>query len=101
MEFPVSFKKCPMCGCKDTVCQKGCEGELSIPEATFVSLEKRITPITDFVKISTPTTKVLIRHYDTCFHCGFDYCTRVEKTSMPTNSLMQMMGLTPIIPRRQ
>ena len=93
MEFPIEFKKCPQCGCKDTVCRLACADEPSIPKGTFVSLEKKITPIQDFMRISTPTTKILLRHYDSCSKCGFDYCTRVDKTTMPTDALMKMMGL--------
>jgi len=101
MEFLVSFPKCPHCGSKETVCQEACKDEPSIPKNTFVSLEKKITPIQDFSKISTLTTKVLMRHYDTCAKCGLDRCTRVEKTTMPTDVLMQMMGIpTRAMPRR-
>jgi len=88
------FKKCPICHHKETVCQVACVDEASIPTGTFVSLEKKITPIQDFTRISTPTVKVLIRHYDTCSECGLDYCTRVESTVMPTDALMRMMGLS-------
>ena len=93
MEFPIEIAKCPNCGCKDTVSRLACADEPTIPKGTFVSLEKKITPIQDFMKISTPTTRILLRHYDTCSKCGFDYCTRVDKTTMPTDALMKMMGL--------
>jgi len=101
MPFPIGFVKCPQCGCKDTVCRLACSDDPSIPKGTFLSLEKKITPIQDFMKISTPTTKVLLRHYDTCAKCGFDYCTRVEKTTMPTDALMKMMGLNIQMMRKQ
>ena len=100
MEFPIEFKKCPNCGSSDTVCRQACENESSIPKDTFVSLEKRITPIQDFTKISLPTITVLVRHYDTCAECGLDRCTRVEKTTMPADALMRMMGMNPQPPRR-
>lgn len=93
MTFPIEFEACPWCGSKDTVCKLACADEPSIPKDAFVSLEKKITPIQDFMKISTPTTKVLVRHYDTCAICGLDRCTKVEKTTMPTDALMEMMGL--------
>jgi len=101
MEFPIEFPKCPKCGSIDTVCRQACENEPSIPKGTFVSLEKRLTPIQDFSKVSLPTTKVLIRHYDTCAKCGLDRCTRVEKTTMPTDALMRMMGMNPQAPQRR
>lgn len=89
------FKECPICYHKETVCQVACKDEPSIPEGTFVSLEKKITPIQDFMRISTPTVKVLVRHYDTCAKCGLDRCTRVESSVMPTDALMRMMGMVP------
>lgn len=95
MEFPIEFKKCPNCGAEEPVAQTVCAGEPSIAKGTFFSLEKKITPIQDFLRISTPTTKVLLRHYDICSKCGKDYCTRIEKTTMPTDALMKMMGLVP------
>ena len=100
MPFPIEFSRCPHCHSKDTVCRLACADEPSIPKDVFVSLEKRITPIQDFSKISTPTTKVLIRHYDTCARCGIDYCTKVEKTTMPTDALMKMMGINIQPPRK-
>ena len=101
MEFPIEFPKCHNCGSKDTVCRQACEDESSIPKGTFVSLEKRITPIQDFSKISTPTIRVLMRHYDTCAKCGLDRCTRVEKTTMPADVLMRMMGMPSQTPQRR
>ena len=101
MNFPTEFPKCHSCGSSDTVCKQGCENEPSIPKGTFVSLEKRLTPIQDFSKVSLPATKVLMRHYDTCAKCVIDRCTRVGKTTMPTDALMRMMGMTPQTPQRR
>jgi len=42
-----------------------------------------------------------MRHYDTCAKCGLDRCTRVEKTTMPTDALMRMMGMGPQTPHRR
>ena len=95
------FDKCPICHSKDTVSRLACADEPTISKGTFVSLEKKITPIQDFMKISTPTTRILLRHYDTCSKCGFDYCTRVDKTTMPTDALMKMMGLGIQIERKK
>jgi len=93
MSFPIEFPKCPNCGSMDTVCRLACADDPSIPKGTFLSLEKKIAPLQDFTKIATPTTKVLMSHYDTCAKCGLSRCTRVEKTTMPTDVLMQAMGL--------
>ena len=93
MEFPIEFPKCPNCGCEDTVCRQVCADESSISKDTLVVMDKKITPIQNFMTISTPTTKILLRLYDTCLKCGLDYCVRIEKTTMPTDVLMKAMGI--------
>jgi len=91
--FPIEFHKCRNCGSRVTVAQVAFAGESSIAEDTFPSLEKKLCPIQDFTKISTPTTRVLVRHYDNCARCGSERCTRVEQTTMATDALMQMLGM--------
>ena len=83
MLFPIECKKCPQCGCEDTVCRLACADEPSIPKGTFVSLEKLFTPIQDMNKITTPMIKGILTHYDICIKCGTRYCTRAEITSVP------------------
>jgi len=98
MKFPVEYLKCPHCGHKGTIYQEACKDEASKPKNLFAFLEKKVSPIQDFLTISTPTTKVLMRHYDTCSVCGLDYCVRAEKLSMPTDLLMQSLGLSARMP---
>ena len=83
MSFPIEFVKCPSCGCKDTVCRLACADEPSIPKGTFASLEKLAVPIQDLNKITTPTVKSILVHYDVCAKCGTRYCTRAEIFSVP------------------
>jgi len=99
MEFPKDFEKCPICGHKDTVARLALADEPPILGLGFPAMKKEITPIQDFMTISTPTTKVITRHYDLCAKCGFEYCTRVEKMAIPTNLLMQMMGIAFQMPK--
>lgn len=77
------FSKCPICGCKDTVCRLACADDASIPEGAFISLEKMFTPIQDMTKLISPTIKGILCHYDVCAKCGHRYCTQAEITSMP------------------
>jgi hypothetical protein len=93
MSFPILFPKCPKCGSTETLSHEALAGEPSVPQGTFLTLEQKITPLQDFLKISTPTTKVLLRYYDTCAKCGLDRCTRADKTTMPTDVVMRMMGM--------
>lgn len=81
--LPIEFKKCPVCGTKETVCRVACAGDPAIPEGTFVSLDKVIVPIQDINKISTPTVRSIFVHYDVCAKCGTRYCTRADFTSIP------------------
>jgi len=99
MEFPIEFKKCPNCGVEGTLALMAMESEPSKPIKPLAYLKKEITPIQDFLAISTPSTKVLMRHYDTCAGCGLDYCVRAEKLSMPTDLLMQSMGIALKMPQ--
>jgi len=83
MYFPIEFPRCPVCHCADTVCRLACTDEPSIPKGTFVSLDKVFTPIQDLNKITTPTVKGLLTHFDICARCGTRYCTKAEITSVP------------------
>lgn len=83
MSFPIEFEKCPVCHSKDTICRLACTDEPSIPKSTFVSLDKVFTPIQDMNKITTPTIKGILIHFDICAKCGTRYCTRAEITSPP------------------
>ena len=101
MPFLKEFNECPICHCKDTLCRQACADEPTIPIGTFVSMDKKVTPIQDFTKISTPTTRVLYRQYDTCAECGLDYCVKVELGPMDTIKLLSMLGLLPTQMRQQ
>lgn len=85
MEFPIEFKKCPQCGCEDTICRLACADEPSVPKGTFTSLEKTFCPIQDPTKIMAPTLKGILVHYDICSNCGLRFCVRAEITSLPVN----------------
>ena len=83
MPFPMEFEKCPVCHSKDTVCRLACADDSSIPKGAFVSLEKVFTPIQDLNKITTPTVKGIVTHFDICAKCGTRYCTKAEIGSVP------------------
>lgn len=85
MSFPIDFPKCPNCGCKDTVSALACAAEPSIPKGTFTSLDKLVTPIQDPAKMSLPSIKAIVTHYDICANpkCGLRRCTRAEIVSIP------------------
>lgn len=90
--FPKMFDKCPICGCTDTVCRKACEGEPSIAAGTFVSLKKSITPIADQSHLTTLALKGILIHTDVCWDCGFEYCTKAEKVTVPATYKMPGTG---------
>jgi len=94
MQLPIEVPKCHNCGSEDTMARVGLADEKPLPGEPFIAMEKKITPIQDFLTISTPSTKVLVRYYDTCAKCGIDRCVRVEKGTIPTAALMKMMGMT-------
>ena len=101
MEFPVEFKKCYYCGCETTIALQAMENETPKPTNPNMLIEKKLTPIQDFTRISTPTTKVVIRYYDTCSKCGTERCIKAETGTIPTDILMSMMGIAPTpMPKR-
>lgn len=83
MYFPMEFLRCPICRCADTICRHACADEPSIPKGTFVSLDKVFTPIQDLNRITTPTVKGILTHFDICARCGNRYCTKAEIVSAP------------------
>jgi len=83
MPFPIEFDKCPACHHKHTVCRLACADEPSIPKGTFVSLDKVFTPIQDLNRITTPTVKGILTHFDICARCGTRFCTKAEIVSAP------------------
>jgi len=99
MKFPVEFNKCPLCKKPGTLYMQAVKEDLSPPKKPYAFLEKKISPVQDFMGISLLNTRVLVRHFDTCAHCGFEYCVRAEILPMPTNLLMQMMGVSLKMPQ--
>jgi len=80
MKFPIEFKKCPICGCTETVTRLACEEEKEkgvIPKEAFVSMEKTQVPLMGNMPPKL-TVRVLIACWDVCVDCGHKYCTRVE-----------------------
>jgi len=92
MEFPHKFIECPDCHCEETVYSEAGKDDVSAPKYIRMMLRKEMSPIQDFLSISTPTTKVLIRYYDTCAICGKDRCVLAEKGVMPTDVIFAMLG---------
>ena len=101
MEFPIDFKECPNCGKEGTLSLQALDDEPVKPLNPIAMLEKEVTPIQDFLRISTPNTKVLLKYYDICASCGLKYCVRAEKGTIPTEILMQMMGVSQQMPKRR
>lgn len=83
LDFPVEFKKCPICGHGGKTIAQLVSEELKekgkIPQNAFVSLEQRTTALQNpQLVLAVP---LLIHHHDICAKCGMEYCTRVEKAT--------------------
>lgn len=100
MEFPVVFEKCQFCGSTDTICRQALKDEAVFPQDSDLPTDIKIISLQNLAGISTPSIKVLIRHYDTCAGCGMDRCVKVEKTTLPREVFMQMMGIGTMANRR-
>ena len=101
MEFPVEYPKCPSCKKEGTLYLQAVKDDPSPPKKVHSFLEKKLSPVQDFMSISLPTVRVLVRHYDTCSNCGMERCIRAEVLPMPTDILMQAMGLVGKLPGRK
>lgn len=95
------FKKCRVCGCEETVAQKGAQGV--IPEGTFVALEHKITPL-EQPMLAVVTVKAIRYSEDICVECGTKRCTRADLIQIPIQMLQQpgqQPGGTPMLNRQQ
>lgn len=81
--FPMLFPKCRECGSRDTVGAIGLAGEPSYPEDTFGSIEKIFVPLQDITKLSIPSVRGILVHFDVCARCGTRRCTKAEVLSVP------------------
>lgn len=84
--LPLRFKKCPICGSSETVCGVAFKEEIAQGkvDAEFPgSLEQRVIPKFTPGKVAGVTVDVIVRHYDNCAECGFEYCTKVEIVKAP------------------
>lgn len=100
MKFPIEFKECPICGESDTICRQAMADEPSLSNVPPLPVDVKISPIQSITGISTPSIKVLLRHYDTCSGCGKDRCIRIEKTTLPTDMFLKMMGVGAMMGRQ-
>ena len=78
--FPLEFKKCPICGCPDTITRLAYKEEVvdkGRGSEAFMSPEKLMTPLVDPLK-ATLVLPVLVEHRDSCAKCGFRYCVKAE-----------------------
>jgi len=81
--FPMLFPKCRECGSRDTVTAIGLAEEPSYPKGAFGSIEKAFIPLQDLTKLSVPTVRGILVHYDVCARCGTRRCTKAEILSLP------------------
>lgn len=85
MEFPIEFKKCPICECTETVTRLACEEEKEkgiIPKEAFVAIERTQMPLMGKIPPKL-TVRILIASWDICSGCGYKYCTRVDIQTTP------------------
>ena len=85
LQFPMEFKKCPVCGSEERVAQKAFDEEVAAgrakaqPAAIFI-FQRIVADAQGLVgRITPPPT--LAAYIDVCANpdCGCVYCFRVEK----------------------
>lgn len=85
-ESVITWDKCSLCGCPDTVARKFVTEEVRKKAGwgdAFVSLEKVVTPLFNPMSPPVIAANSILSHYDVCAKCGFRYCTKAEIVSVP------------------
>lgn len=80
-QFPMSFDKCPNCGCTETVTQIAWDEEVEkgrVAKDTLVAAQHLKIPLLDPVKppiIIGGVAGILFMNVDACRDCGTLYCS--------------------------
>ena len=91
-KLPKTFGKCPICGEEKTVAREAMKDEPSAAKGIYVSLRKEFAPILSASMLSSPMIKGILSHFDVCFKCGIEYCTKAEIASFPANTMPPIGG---------
>lgn len=93
LEFPLSFTKCPACGCLDTVGAVATKEEQAagkLPKDMRLMATTATMPLRDLRRaLPGLPVPVVYLHFDVCVQCGTLYLVLAEKKSV---SLQHPMG---------
>ncbi len=79
IQFPIVFKRCPLCGCEDTVLARyKKENKLNAVIATF----RLLVPLADMTQVVSPQIPAIELLKDVCAGCGHEYVTIINKISI-------------------
>jgi hypothetical protein len=86
-EFPLKFKKCPLCGCKETVTREAWR-QVNGAEREDVAYKHEAVPLIESQSqvLTQLTVQVLVVHKDICANCGMEYCTIAEIGKAPVQA---------------
>ncbi len=89
---PLMFK-CPKCGGVRTVSRIFTDDELAARKMElppFTALKQFAVPLVD-AKLCIATVPVVCCYYDVCADCGTEYCTKVERGTIPLQQVTRMI----------
>jgi hypothetical protein len=86
--FPMTFDKCPYCGCTETIARLAWQEEAekgSVDKDTFIASQIIKVPLIDLKKFTGVTARILLIYIDWCAdpQCGRGYCVKAEIVSGP------------------
>lgn len=97
LEFPMSFSKCPACGCPDTIGGQATQEEHAkgtLPKDIRLMVVTASMPLRDMRRqLPGLPVPVVFVHFDVCLQCGCLYCIGAEKKSV---SMQAPMGRAPM-----
>lgn len=86
MDFPLTYDKCPLCGCKERVLENIANEEKAKGKLPKDMLFSSTIPQIALV-LAAPQTllsaRSIVRYTDNCRRCGYEYTFRIEHKVMP------------------
>jgi hypothetical protein len=100
LKFPVEYKKCPDCGCEETLAVEAQKAVvLSMKEApkTFMYYDQKAIPLVSDQNLSGNFKPILVQYFDYCAGCGRYRMVKAElfQQPKPTNITTVPGGMIP------
>ena len=83
LQFPLTWNKCPNCGCSDTLARTVKNEQVAkgkMKEDVILAIRQIVTPAVDMREVGHMLSiPMLVTFYDICLGCGNEYCVGANK----------------------